>query len=484
MQDTEKYEIINSLKKKFLGEIHSDEMMRILYSTDASAYRELPFAIAIPRNKDDLKLLIQFASTYKTPLIPRAAGTSLAGQVVGSGIVVDTSKYFTKIIEINTKEKWVRVEPGVVPDELNKYLAPMNLFWGPETSTSNRCKLGGMLGNNSCGAHSLIYGSTRDHTISVKTILSDGNEVEFGPLSTPDYQKKLILPNREGDIYRFTDKLLNKENFKKEIESQFPDKSIRRRNTGYALDILSEMHPYTENGNIFNMAKLLAGSEGTLAFTTEIKLNLVEPPPVNKALICIHLDSVKSALQANIIALQFNPVSIELMDKTIMDLTKGNKSQNRNRFFVKGGPGAILIVEFAEKDVNAIYDKAKNMEEEMRVKGFGYHFPIIQGKDIPKVWNLRKAGLGVLSNMPGNNKPVAVVEDTAIRPEDLPDYIEEFNKILNTHNLSCVYYAHVATGELHLRPVLNLKDPEHVKLFRKIGYETAILVKKFKWRAW
>ena len=480
MQYEELHNKLQKLRGSFKGDIFVDDKMRILYATDASAYREIPIAVTRPKDKDDIKLLIKFAKRYKTSLIPRTAGTSLAGQVVGSGIIVDVSKYMTRIIEINEKEKWVSVEPGVVLDELNMLLKPKGLFFGPETSTSNRCMVGGMLGNNSCGAHSLVYGSTRDHTLSVKTLLSDASEAEFCELSKEDFAKKLKLKNLEGEIYRNIYETLKDDNTRLKIEEEYPDKSIKRRNTGYALDLLADSDIFSESGKKFNFSKLLAGSEGTLAFSTEIKLNLVALPPENKALVCVHVNTLADALKANIIALKFKPVSVELMDKAIMDLTKGNRQQNLNRFFIKGDPAAILIVEFAEDDEAEIYKKAQAMEVAMCEAGYAYHFPIIKGKEIAKVWNLRKAGLGVLSNMQGDAKPVPVTEDTAVKPELLPDYIEEFNAILDKYKLSCVYYAHIATGELHLRPVLNLKDKKDRELFHAIAIESAKLVKKYK----
>ncbi|MEA3443288.1 MAG: FAD-linked oxidase C-terminal domain-containing protein [Bacteroidota bacterium] len=468
------------LKPGFSGDIFTDHKMRVLYATDASAYRELPTAVTLPRNTEDIVSLINFARENNCSLIPRTAGTSLAGQVVGNGIVVDVSKYMGRILELNEKEHWVRVEPGVVLDELNKYLAPRGLFFGPETSTSSRCMMGGMVGNNSCGAHSLIYGSTREHTISIKTILSDGSEAEFAPLSKVEFQKKCELKNLEGEIYRYTQNLLSQVEVQEEIRKQYPEPSVKRRNTGYALDLLMESSSFADTLEPFNFSKLLAGSEGTLAFTTEIKLNLVSLPPKNKILVCVHLNSVIEACKANLIALDHKPVSVELMDKAVMDLTKANKALAKNRFFVMGDPGAILIVEFAEDDKIKIYDKAKAMEEAMRKAGYGFHFPLVEGSDIPKVWDLRRAGLGVLSNMSGDAKPVPVTEDTAVNPLVLPDYIKEFDRVLEKYSLSCVYYAHIATGELHLRPVLNLKDEKDTELFRTIAFESAKLVKKYK----
>ena len=479
MQYKEIHNKLQKLRSTFKGDIFIDNKMRIIYATDASAYREIPIAVTRPKDADDIKLLIKFAKSYKSSLIPRTAGTSLAGQVVGGGIIVDVSKYMTQIIEINEKEKWVRVEPGVVLDELNMILEPLGLFFAPETSTSNRCMIGGMLGNNSCGAHSLVYGSTRDHCLAVKTILSDGSEVEFCELNKKQFDEKLKLNNLEGDIYRYIHTILSNADLRKEIKNQYPDENIRRRNTGYAIDLLAGSSIYSKSDKNFNFSELLAGSEGTLAFSTEIKLNIVELPPKNKALVCIHLNTISDALHANIIALKFNPVSVELMDKAIMDLTKGNRQQNLNRFFIKGDPGAVLIVEFAEDDKAEIYKKANAMQVAMLEAGFGYHFPIIEGKDISKVWALRKAGLGVLSNMAGDAKPVPVTEDTAVKPELLPEYIEEFNAILDKYKLSCVYYAHIATGELHLRPVLNLKKKKDRDIFHAVALESAMLVKKY-----
>ncbi|MBN2236256.1 MAG: FAD-binding oxidoreductase, partial [Bacteroidales bacterium] len=471
---------LKSLQEKFEGDIYIDDLHRITYATDASAYREKPTAVTLPKSINDLKLLIRFANEHHIALIPRAAGTSLAGQVVGNGIVVDISKYFTKILEINTKEHWVRVQPGVVLDELNQILAPEGLFFAPETSTSNRCMMGGMLGNNSCGAHSLIYGSTRDHALEVSCLLSDGSATVFKAVTNEEFDAKRKGNSLESKLYQNIYEILSNQENQENIRREFPDPKIERRNTGYAIDILLESAIFSQNAKPFNFASLLAGSEGTLAFTTEIKLNLEPLPPKNTALICVHLNSIEEAMRANLIALQHQPYSIELMDKAIMDLTKKNKQQAENRFFVQGDPAAILIVEFTEEDFSIIEQKAKAMEAAMKAAGYGYHFPLVTGKDIKKVWTLRKAGLGVLSNMPGDELPVPVIEDTAVNPEVLPEYIAEFDQLLAKHGKSCVYYAHIATGELHLRPILNLKKAEDVELFHTIALETAKLVKKYR----
>ena len=470
---------LSELKSAFKGEVFADDYTRLLYATDASAYRQIPQLVVRPADTDDLKTLLAFARNMNTSLIPRAAGTSLAGQVVGGGIVADISKHMTRVLEINAEEHWVRVQPGVVLDELNKSLEPTGLFFGPETSTSNRCLMGGMVGNNSCGSHSLVYGSTRDHTLEVKALLSDGSEVVFGKLSKSQFEQKCSLTSLEGEIYRNILRILGTSENQDEIRAQFPDKSIHRRNTGYAIDLLLESEPFTETTEEFNFCKLIAGSEGTLCFITEIKLNLVPLPPKEKALICVHCNTLDEAFKGNIIALKHNPVAIELMDQVILEQTKANISQRKNRFFIQGDPVAMLIIELAEKTKEEIDQKAKAVINDLMSAGYGYHFPLVYNQDVSKVWALRKAGLGVLSNLPGDAKPVAVIEDTAVNPEVLPDYMNDFRQMLVGLNLDCVYYAHIATGELHLRPVLNLKDPKDVELFHTVALETAKLVKKY-----
>jgi len=471
---------LSELKASFNGDVFADDYTRLLYATDASAYRQIPQLVVKPADENDLKTLITFARNLKTSLIPRTAGTSLAGQVVGGGIIADVSKYMTRVLEISTEENWVRVQPGVVLDELNKTLEPLGLFFGPETSTSNRCMIGGMVGNNSCGSHSLIYGSTRDHTLEINALLSDGSEVVFGKLSKQEFLQKCSLETLEGKIYRNIQSILTDRENQEEIREQFPDKSIHRRNTGYAIDLLLETEPFSYSAEQFNFCKLISGSEGTLCFITEIKLNLVPLPPKEKALVCVHCNSLDEAFKGNIIALKHSPVAIELMDNVILEQTKANISQRKNRFFLQGDPTAVLIIELSEKTRAEIDLKAAAVIKELQEAGYGYHFPLVYNQDVNKVWALRKAGLGVLSNLPGDAKPVAVIEDTAVNPLVLPEYMNDFRQLLVRLNLDCVYYAHIATGELHLRPVLNLKDPKDVELFHTVALETAKLVKKYR----
>lgn len=473
-------DILIKLESTLEGELRYDKSSLLMYATDASAYREEPLAVCLPRTKDDLKILISFAYENELSLIPRAAGTSLAGQVVGNGIVVDISRHFNDIIDFNKEEHWVKVQPGVVLDELNLVLKRHGLFFGPETSTSNRCMIGGMLGNNSCGAHSLVYGSTRDHTLEVSALLSDGSEVLFGPLSVEGFEQKCNLHTLEGDIYRNIRDMLADPDHATRIREEFPDPEVERRNTGYAIDLLLEQEPFMEGGKRFNFSTLLAGSEGTLAFITEIKLNLVPLPPKHKGLLCVHLETLPQAFDANLVALQAGPVAIELMDDKVIARTENNISQRKNRFFIEGLPEAVLMIEFAEQSEDELDAKAKQLEEKLRSQGLGYHFPLLKGNEISKAWALRKAGLGLLSNIPGDAKPVPVIEDTAVAPKYLPDYMADFSRMLERYDKECVYYAHIATGELHLRPILNLKKEEDVDLFYQIARDTAKLVKKYR----
>ncbi|WP_420386904.1 FAD-binding and (Fe-S)-binding domain-containing protein [Roseivirga sp.] len=472
------------LSTQLKGELFTDEVHRRLYATDASAYRELPLAVTIPKDKEDLITLVRFAAEHNTSLIPRTAGTSLAGQVVGGGIVVDISKHFNQILEINPEEGYAWVEPGIVRDDLNRQLAQHGYFFAPETSTANRAMIGGMIGNNSCGSNSVVYGSTREHLLEVETILADGSETWFGPMDAGEFLNRCNGLSTTGllhnNIYFETREILNDPNNQKEIIEQFPKPDIPRRNTGYALDMLIRHQPFSENGTPFNFCSLIAGSEGTLCLVTKAKIRLTPLPPDNKRLVCIHSETIDDSLKANLIALQYAPSACELMDHYILEATKRNAMYRELRFFVEGDPQAILVVELNGDTPSEADRKVANLIAELKSAGRGYAYPVIEGDQIKSVWNLRKAGLGLLSNVPGDAKAAPVIEDTAVDVNDLPAYIEEFNQILEQHGLYSVHYAHAGSGELHLRPILNLKTTEGQKQFRLIAEEIATLVKKYK----
>jgi len=471
------------LKQVLQGDLYTDNVQRVLYATDASSYREIPQAVCKPKSKEDIRAIIEFARKNNTSVIPRAAGTSLAGQVVGPGIIVDISKYMTKILEFNPEERWVIVEPGVNLSELNQFLAPHGLQFGPETSTANRCCIGGMVGNNSCGLHSLIYGSARDHILEADCIMADGSEVFFEELTREEFIAKCSGdPGRlETKIYRNLNQILSDPVNQKAIRKDYPDPKVKRRNNGYALDVLLETDPFSGNGVKLNVCKLLAGSEGTLAFSIRLKLNLIPLPPCYKGLVCAHFSSLEDAYQGNLIALKYHPGAIELMDDIIMGCTRENIDQRKNRFFIQGDPKAMLMIEFARETEEELLETTAAMEKDFLTHGLGYHFPLVRGADnIKKVWALRTAGLGLLSNIPGDKRSTTVIEDTAVAPEYLADYMKEFDELLKKYGLDCVKYAHIATGEIHLRPLLNLKDEADVELYHTLAADAARLVKKYR----
>ncbi len=470
---------LTKLKSELEGELYFDDLLLTLYATDASVYRMLPTAVVLPKTTTDIKKLIAFAKAHKIGLIPRTAGTSLAGQVVGNGIVVDVSKHFTKIISVNEVEKTVTVQPGVVRDQLNNYLEPYGLFFGPNTSTSNRCMIGGMVGNNSSGTTSIQYGVTRDKVLSLKTLLSDGSEVEFSDVSKSEFENKLNLNTLEGDIYRAVYKELKPEDVRNRIKDNFPKPQIHRRNTGYAIDELINTELF-EGEQPFNMCKLLSGSEGTLAFTTQITLQLDELPPTESIMVAAHFSTINSCLDAVAATMNHNLYTCEMLDKTILDLTKHNKVQQTNRQFIKGDPEAILMCEIRANTINEAKKEVEALIKTIELTGLSYANVILMDNAIDKANELRKAGLGLLGNMVGDKKSAACIEDTAVALPDLANYISEFTQIMNGYKQKAIYYAHAGAGELHLRPILNLKQSSDVKLFRSITTDVAKLVKKYQ----
>lgn len=473
----------NTLQEGFEGELYFDDSIlhtaqRKIYATDASVYQELPLAVALPKTVEDIRKLIKFANNQKVTLIPRAAGTSLAGQVVGKGIVVDISKHFGAILEVNAEEKWVRVQPGVIRDDLNKHLAPFGLLFGPETSTASRAMIGGMIGNNSCGLHSISWGTTRDHLLEVKALLSDGSETVFNNSSTGDYTKKLS-PNtsgkREQSIYAGMWGILSNPVDQELIKKQFAKPTVTRRNSGYALDALVNNFEKDQ----INLCNLIAGSEGTLCFVTEAKIALVDMPPASVGVVCIHANSLAESLHANRVAMKYNPKASELVDRYIMDFTKGHHIYSKNRFFLEGDPAALLMVEFWGDTDEEVKKQADILIADLLSESLGYAYPLLFGDDATKAWDIRKAGLGLIRNLPGDTQPVNLIEDCAVAVEDLPDYIEDLEKLIARHGLHASYYAHAGAGELHVEPMINLKTSEGKQKFRQVLADTAVLVKKY-----
>jgi FAD/FMN-containing dehydrogenase/Fe-S oxidoreductase len=474
-------DLLKQLSDSLEGTLLYDDLHKTLYATDASAYRIIPLAVALPKTEEDIVKLVRFAKEHKISLTPRTAGTSLAGQTIGDGIVVDVSKYFTKIIAFDAANRTVTVQPGVIRDELNLFLKPHGLFFGPNTSTTNRCMIGGMVGNNSSGTTSIRYGVTRDKIVEIKAVLADGSQVKFNELSSAEFIEKTKGGTLENTIYRtIYSELSNKEN-QEEILSQFPKPEIHRRNTGYAIDVLLKSDLFSGTEPTINLGKLLCGSEGTLAFTTEVTLKVDDLPPTNNVMVVAHFHTIQESLEAVVTAMKHHLYTCEMMDDTILNCTKTNREQAKNRFFIQGDPKAVIMLEVASyismEDAEA---QADALITDLEKNNFGYALPKIYGSDIDKINELRKAGLGLLGSIVGDDKAADSIEDTAVELSDLPNYIAEFAAMMKKHGQDAIYYAHAGAGEIHLRPVLNLKKKEGVYQFRNIATEVAVLVKKYR----
>jgi FAD/FMN-containing dehydrogenase/Fe-S oxidoreductase len=472
-----------SLDPKFIdalsnlqGELRVDDLYRRLYAQDASIYYELPLGVLFPRSREDVRDAVQLASMFSVPLIPRAAGTSLAGQCVGDGLVLDTGRHMNQILEINADERWVRVQPGVILDDLNRALKPYGLFFAPDTSTSNRCMIGGMIGNNSCGTHSILYGTTRDHVLELEVVLSDGSFATLGAWDAATYAEQLARRDRLGEGLRALDKILRGNADK--IRAAYPRADVLRRNNGYALDLLLDRAPYKADGQPFMLPMLIGGSEGTLAMITEAKLNLV-PLPKARGMVVAHFHTLRESLASTVHAVRHNPAAVELIDRRILEQTRHNLEQERNRFFLEGDPEAILVIEFFRDSQQEIDDAIAALVEDLKSHQCGYAYPTIKPPQDKAVWELRKAGLGILMGIPGDVKAVTLVEDTAVAVDVLPDYIEEFAGVMARYGVECVYYAHASVGELHLRPEIDIKQVEGWKKCEGIARDVTELVKRY-----
>src|SRR5690625_2850829 len=461
-----------------MATIQTDILTRRLYANDASMYEELPSGVAFPETVDDIAELVHRASAEGLALTPRSAGISLAGQATGGGIVMDVSRYMTGIVEIDPDRREAVVQPGVIRDTLNREAAVWGLQFGPDTSTTNRCMIGGMIGNNSSGSFSIKHKTTQEHVVEVEAVLSDGTVVTFEPISDEEIEEKCRLKTLEGEIYRGMVELL-KEN-RNEIQQSFPHPDVIRRNTGYAIDRLCEMSPITPGGRPFNLAELLCGSEGTLAITASAKVNLV-PLPKNKILLIPQFTNLHEAMLATVEAVRYGPSAVELVDDIILDATKGNIEQKRNRFFLAGEPRCILIIEFEGESAEEIHSKAEQLSEKLMEMGLGYEQRVVSDREkMAQVWNLRKAGLGLLMGLGSENRSPTFVEDTAVRVQDLPDFVKDFKKILARYETRCVFYAHASVGELHLRPIVDTKSEEGVRIMKEMAMDVALLVREYR----
>ena len=463
----------------FKGEIEQSRLAQNLYSTDASIYRMQPRFIAFPKDTEDIQLVVNFAIENKLGITARGGGTSLAGQCVGKGIIMDCSRHMNKILAIDPTLKTATVQPGVVRDQLNLATKKHGLWFGPNTSTSNRCTIGGMAANNSSGSTSIRYGVTREKILASTVTLSDGTIQKLERLTIDEWADKLNENTLLGTICKGIDQLLTNANHVKEIEDKFPNKNIHRRNSGYALDKLIDFRKFGGTSESINLNYLLSGSEGTLGIFSEITIQLEDLPPPHHNLQLLSFKSLEEALDAVPKLLTQDIYTCELMDDAILTCAKKAKGMEQALALIDGTPVALLMIELRGNTA----DELKVIENTFNVfcqSNFNANITQIIPPNDQLIWDLRKAGLGIMSNVPGNKAAIACVEDTAVHPEDLRDYILDFKKIVKTHDQEPIYYAHAGAGELHIRPILNLKDSEQRRLFKQLCLESMRLVKKYK----
>ncbi|WP_439625570.1 FAD-binding and (Fe-S)-binding domain-containing protein [Gemmata sp.] len=486
--------LVRSLRKHTGGEVRFDDTSRNLYATDASHYLVRPLGVAIPKTPGDLVAAVQIAADLGVPITARGGGTSLSGQSIGPGLVIDCSKYLNAIGPVDVTGRKVKVQPGVVLDQLNREVAKYGLIFGPDVATASRATLGGMLGNNSAGARSVVYGQTVDHVLSLDTILSDGSRAAFGPLTAAEYERKLELRTREGSAYRATDAAVRDN--AAEIVARTP--KIVRKVSGYNL---AGLLPGVRNPGAGvrtneptgptssptpgsrlptpDLVPLLVGSEGTLVVLEAAELALV-PRPKYRGLLVPQFDSLRAALDALAVCLELGPSAVELMDRMLIDLARNQRSLRDTMAAVRGRPEALLMVEFSSDDAADVSYRVHELERRLGpAVGRLASVPALDPAVRDPLWALRSSAVPLLGGMPGDGKPATFVEDCAVAPERLPEFAARFREIFHRHGTDGAFYGHASVGCLHIRPVLNLHDPHDVVRMRRIMEDVTDLVLSF-----
>ena len=468
VQGRAREELARELGKRVSGEVRFDAFSRVLYSTDASIYQMEPVGVVVPDSVDDVLAVMDVAARNSVPVLPRAGGTSLAGQTVNHAIVMDFSKRLNRVLEVNPDERWARVQPGIVLDQLNRHLAPFNLHYAPDPTTTSRACVGGGIGNNTCGAHSVIYGKTLDHVKELSVVLSDGSAAHFRPLGSQELEAKLSGVGLESDIYRGVRRLARDN--AEEIDARYP--KIMRRVSGYNLDEF-----VSDPG--FNMARMVVGSEGTLCVVTEAKVKL-EPRPTMTSLSLLHFTGIVEAGEATARVLEHGPSSVEVVDKMVLDRSRESLGGSLNLSLIEGDPGALLMVEFYGESEAELKGKMDALQQDMVRRRMGYAcVNVLDKAGQAAAWNLRKAGLGLLMSITGDAKPFPYVEDSAVDPERLGEFVGRFDEVVRSHNTTAAYYGHASVGCLHVRPLVSLKGPEGIARMEAIADEISDLVKEF-----
>ncbi|MEM7533485.1 MAG: FAD-linked oxidase C-terminal domain-containing protein [Chloroflexota bacterium] len=464
------------LKQSIQGGVSFDRFSRAMHATDASVYQILPTGVVTPTSVEDVVETIRLCHEYGVSITARGGGTSQAGQAIGEGISLDFSKHMNRLLELNVAEggmSTVVVEPGMVLDELNAILKPYGLQLPLDLSTSNRATIGGMIANNSAGTRSIIYGKTLDYVEELDIVLADGTLVQMGPLEPASLAEKTAQEDIEGVLYQMVQQLAHEH--KDEIEQRYP--KILRRVGGYNLD---EFVPNKVN-RPFNLVRIMVGSEGTLGMTVKAKLRVV-PLPKERVVCCVQFEDILEAMKATPIILEHNPSAVELVDRFILDTTRGRVEFEPLRDFIVGDPDAVLLVEFFGDTLDELPERIDRLEADLQSHGLGHYvYRAVEPSAQTRIWTLRKAALGLTMSVKGTDaKGISFVEDTAVAPENLRGYIENFQRILAKYDTQAGFYAHASVGLLHIRPMVNMKTAEGVQRFEAIANEVADLVVEYE----
>jgi FAD/FMN-containing dehydrogenase/Fe-S oxidoreductase len=459
--------LVRALQESVRGEVRFDPYSRTLYSTDASIYQILPVGVVIPRDEEDIAATLRVAYEQGVPVLPRGGGTSLAGQSIGRAIVLDCSKYMDRLLDLDPAARSARIQPGIIQDELNLAAHPHRLRLGPDTATSNRATLGGMMGNNSSGARSILYGKTSDHVQELRVLLIDGTELHLHRPTPKAAGTRLPSVGREAEIYETAARLVDEH--ATEIDRRFP--KILRRVSGYNLDLLA--------ADPTDLVGLMIGSEGTLGIITEARVGLV-PRPAHAALLVVHFDDHLASFEAVPLILESRPSAVELIDRMVLEMTRAQLEYARRLTFVQGEPEALLIVELSGDDPAELRAGIADLEARLRAAGHGYAYvPAMDAVEQDNIWRVRKAGQGLLQGIKGDTKPITFVEDTAVPPERLAAYMRRFRGLLDARGVRAAFYAHASVGCIHVRPLINLKVRQDIETMKAIAGEVGELVIEF-----
>jgi FAD/FMN-containing dehydrogenase/Fe-S oxidoreductase len=470
--DLERYQASEAFIQELRGsipEVHFDRMTRLLYSTDASIYQMIPIGVAIPRDADEVAAAVSISAKHGVPVLPRGGGSSLAGQAVGHALILDLSPHMNQVLEIDPEAKTVHTQPGITHGALNKALNPHGLMYGPDPASGDRATMGGILGNNSTGSHSIIYGMTDNHVLSTDVVLADASHVTFNAMDGEDWGTRAQRPGLEGGIYRGVADIL--ERYAEPIARSYP--KTFRHVAGYNLNLLAK-------ADRPNLARLIVGSEGTLGVITEMTLNLV-PMPKRKRLAVVHFDELRPAMEATPVILESNPTAIEVIDKMMLDLTRDKIEYRRLLTFIEGDPEVVLMIEYSgetEADLDAGIDRLQGKLKQIHHRGavVVVSDPVEQAN----VWYVRKVGLGILMSIRGDAKPIPFIEDAAVPVEHLADYVSQIYEYAYSTGVERVgMYAHASAGCIHIRPLVNLKNADGVRQLRQIAEKSVELVVKY-----